>query len=119
MWGWWGVVIQRTGRCDPERVLLTPRRIVDRVGSIGSGMDRQHGCCTYLSGSYIRTMTPRRTTSHRALRVLRERPTNEVLVAPVTRRGRRPRTVAFQWYDGAGELHYEVLSPAQSWPYLN
>lgn len=26
--------------------------------------------------------------------------------------------VALQWMDGAGELHYEVLSVAQSWPYL-
>lgn len=33
-------------------------------------------------------------------------------------RGRRDRVV-LQWRDGAGELHIEVLSPAQSWPYLN
>jgi len=40
-------------------------------------------------------------------------------VAPPKGRGRKPETVAFQWHDGAGELHYEVLSPAQSWPYLS
>ena len=33
-------------------------------------------------------------------------------------RGRRDRTIALQWHDGAGELHVEVLSAAQSWPFL-
>lgn len=32
---------------------------------------------------------------------------------------RKPERVAFQWRDGAGELQIAVLSPAQSWPYLN
>lgn len=63
-------------------------------------------------------MSQRRVIPHRALRVPRLSAADEVLVAPRTRRGRKPRTVAFQWHDGAGELHYEVLSPAQSWPYL-
>lgn len=44
---------------------------------------------------------------------------DELLVAVRgAQRGRRDR-VALQWRDGAGELHIEVLSPAQSWPYLN
>ncbi|MBK6830233.1 MAG: hypothetical protein IPG92_05540 [Flavobacteriales bacterium] len=42
----------------------------------------------------------------------------QLLIKPAARKGRKPDTVAFQWLDGAGELHYEVLSPAQSWPYL-
>jgi hypothetical protein len=43
---------------------------------------------------------------------------DELLIAPRKRHGRRSERVAFQWHDGAGELHYCVLSPAQSWPYL-
>lgn len=44
---------------------------------------------------------------------------DELLVAVrCAKRGKRDR-VALQWHDGAGELHVEVLSPAQSWPYLN
>ncbi|HRD53483.1 MAG TPA: hypothetical protein PKY96_12625 [Flavobacteriales bacterium] len=43
----------------------------------------------------------------------------ELLVAVrCAKRGKR-NCVALQWRDGAGELHIEVLSPAQSWPYLN
>lgn len=34
-------------------------------------------------------------------------------------RKRKADCVALQWHDGAGELHIELLSPAQSWPYLN
>ena len=33
-------------------------------------------------------------------------------------RARRNRTVSFQWYDGAGEMHYHALDPAESGPYL-
>ncbi|MBK6369642.1 MAG: hypothetical protein IPL64_16840 [Flavobacteriales bacterium] len=58
--------------------------------------------------------TDRSRVSTRVKRVL-----GELLVAPPKGRGRKPETVAFQWHDGAGELHYEVLSPAQSWPYLS
>ncbi len=43
---------------------------------------------------------------------------DELVVSTPTTGSRKPTTVAFQWHDGAGELHYEVLSPAQSWPYL-
>lgn len=64
-------------------------------------------------------MTRRMASPHRARRRPRIRVTDEVLVAPRSRRGNTARTVAFQWHDGAGELHYEVLSPAQSWPYLS
>ncbi|HRH37070.1 MAG TPA: hypothetical protein PK760_01920 [Flavobacteriales bacterium] len=31
---------------------------------------------------------------------------------------RKRSTVAFQWQDGAGEVHYSELTEAQSWPYL-
>lgn len=43
---------------------------------------------------------------------------DELLVALREPRKKATR-VALQWRDGAGELHVEVLSPAQSWPYLN
>lgn len=56
------------------------------------------------------TATPPRTRQRRSTRTA-----HELLVRP----RRSSRTVAFQWYDGAGELHYQELSPAQSWPYLN
>jgi len=42
----------------------------------------------------------------------------ELLITPRKRNGRKAERVAFQWHDGAGELHFCVLSPAQSWPYL-
>jgi len=42
----------------------------------------------------------------------------QLLITPKKRSVRKPGRVAFQWHDGAGELHYCVLSPAQSWPYL-
>jgi hypothetical protein len=44
---------------------------------------------------------------------------DELLVAVRCHRKRKPDCVALQWRDGAGELHIELLSPAQSWPYLN
>jgi len=39
-----------------------------------------------------------------------------VLVQVVDKAG-EPRIVAYQWYDGAGELHYEALSLelSQAW----
>ncbi|MBX2973322.1 MAG: hypothetical protein KF797_09480 [Flavobacteriales bacterium] len=43
----------------------------------------------------------------------------ELLVPKRVRRGRKADTIQLQWYDGAGELQYEELSPAQSWPYLS
>lgn len=36
----------------------------------------------------------------------------------VVRPGRRSRTVAIQWHDSVGDLHYQELTPAQSRPYL-
>lgn len=43
----------------------------------------------------------------------------DLLVALRKRRENGARHVELQWLDGAGELHYEVLSAAQSWPYLS
>ncbi|MBL7956231.1 MAG: hypothetical protein JNJ91_14440 [Flavobacteriales bacterium] len=43
----------------------------------------------------------------------------ELLVPKRTARGRKSDVVELQWYDGAGELQYEELSPAQSWPFLS
>lgn len=62
-------------------------------------------------------MPTRRAT---APKVLRLRPTSldTLLIARRTRRGGKARQVAFQWYDGAGELHYYMLTPTQSMPYL-
>jgi len=33
-------------------------------------------------------------------------------------RSRNSRTVSFQWYDGAGEMHYHALDPIESGPFL-
>ncbi|MBK9149395.1 MAG: hypothetical protein IPM12_16440 [Flavobacteriales bacterium] len=44
---------------------------------------------------------------------------DELLTAVRCGKRKKPDCVALQWHDGAGELHIEVLSPAQSWPYLN
>lgn len=43
----------------------------------------------------------------------------EVLVPKRTTKGRKTDTVLLQWHDGAGELQYTELSPAQSWPFLS
>lgn len=62
-------------------------------------------------------MSPQRSKRIRA----RKRPNRlqeQVLIAARGGKGRKADTVALQWLDGAGELHYETLSPAQSWPYL-
>lgn len=48
-----------------------------------------------------------------------KRSPEELLVAVRCHRKRKAECVALQWLDGAGELHVELLSPAQSWPYLN
>lgn len=69
--------------------------------------------------AYIRCiMTTRLNARPRASRKPRRSP-NEVLLALRCRRQDKADRVALQWRDGAGELHVEVLSPAQSWPYLN
>lgn len=44
---------------------------------------------------------------------------DELLVPKRVRPGRKADIIQLQWYDGAGELQYEELSPAQSWPYLS
>ncbi len=49
----------------------------------------------------------------------RQRGLVELLVPKRMPRGRKAKTVQLQWYDGAGELQYAELSPAQSWPYLS
>ncbi len=53
------------------------------------------------------------TGRQRAPRVSRH--AHELVVRP--RRSRH--TVAVQWHDSVGELHYQELTPAQSWPYLH
>ncbi|HRH68651.1 MAG: hypothetical protein JNL43_04865 [Flavobacteriales bacterium] len=63
-------------------------------------------------------MSPRRVLSPRVIRRSATELAEPLLVKPRLSKGREPLTVAFQWYDGAGELHYEILTPAQSWPYL-
>jgi hypothetical protein len=57
------------------------------------------------------------TTRLRKPRTRPRRQPDELLVC-MPARGRRERTIALQWHDGAGELHVEVLSAAQSWPFL-
>lgn len=74
--------------------------------------------CTYAAGAYIRRMSAMRTMN-RKRRSRHAKAMDELLVAVrCAKRGKRD-CVALQWHDGAGELHVEVLSPAQSWPYLN
>jgi len=63
-------------------------------------------------------MASRRVISTHSLRRRSKALADELLITPRKRHGRKAERVAFQWYDGAGELHYCVLSPAQSWPYL-
>lgn len=62
---------------------------------------------------------PLRANKNRFRRKPQARVPDELLVAVRCRSRRKPDCVALQWHDGAGELHFEVLSPAQSWPYLN
>lgn len=57
------------------------------------------------------------TTRLRKQRTRTRRQPEELLVCMPARQ-RQPRTIALQWHDGAGELHIEVLSAAQSWPFL-
>jgi hypothetical protein len=56
-------------------------------------------------------MIPRRKRARRV--------PDELLIAVRCAKHGKLDCVALQWRDGAGELHVEVLSPAQSWPYLN
>jgi hypothetical protein len=73
---------------------------------------------TKRSVPYIRSMSRSQTSVlKRARRALRTE--EDLLVALRKRRENGVRRVELQWLDGAGELHYEVLSPAQSWPYLS
>ncbi len=70
------------------------------------------------SATYIRNVT--RQHEPHSKRVRRDRRAEEdLLVALRKRRESGGRQIELQWLDGAGELHYEVLSPAQSWPYLS
>ncbi|MBK9177417.1 MAG: hypothetical protein IPM46_14000 [Flavobacteriales bacterium] len=62
---------------------------------------------------------PLRNTKSRNHRKPAARMPDELLVAVRCHSRRKPDCVALQWHDGAGELHFEVLSPAQSWPFLN
>lgn len=47
-----------------------------------------------------------------------KRTPDELLVPKRMPRGRKSEVVQLQWHDGAGELQYKELSPAQSWPFL-
>ncbi len=47
-----------------------------------------------------------------------KRRSGEVVVQKRATKGQKPDTVRVQWSDGAGELNYDELSPAQSWPFL-
>ncbi len=67
---------------------------------------------------YLGGMASRRVISPQAHRRRNKARVDELLITPRKRHGRKAERVAFQWHDGAGELHYCVLSPAQSWPYL-
>lgn len=63
-------------------------------------------------------MSTRRPKQHRPHRRSPRALLEQLLIKPAAHKGRKPDTVALQWLDGAGELHYEELSPAQSWPFL-
>ncbi len=67
---------------------------------------------------YIRCVTAQRANRAKPRRQSKRAP-DELLVAVRCKRKRKADCVALQWHDGAGELHIELLSPAQSWPYLN
>ena len=68
-------------------------------------------------GVWIRCVSPKSRPPARR-KSARQVPDELLVAVRGAQRGRRDR-VALQWRDGAGELHFEVLSPAQSWPYLN
>lgn len=68
---------------------------------------------------YIRCMPRIRTTASAPRRKVFDRVPAELLVPKKMARGRKSDVIQLQWYDGAGELQYEELSPAQSWPYLS
>lgn len=72
-----------------------------------------------LAVNYIRCMSRMRATAPTPRRKVFDRVPAELLVPKRTARGRKSDVVELQWYDGAGELQYEELSPAQSWPYLS
>jgi len=60
-----------------------------------------------------------RATASAPRRKVFDRVPAELLVPKKMARGRKSDVIQLQWYDGAGELQYEELSPAQSWPYLS
>jgi hypothetical protein len=68
---------------------------------------------------YIRCMPRIRTIVSAPRRKVFDRVPAELLVPKKMARGRKSDVIQLQWYDGAGELQYEELSPAQSWPYLS
>jgi len=68
--------------------------------------------------AYIRCMA---RTAHHPRTHTTARPTRrsgELVVPKRVPKGRKSDTVQMQWSDGAGELNYDELSPAQSWPFL-
>ena len=67
---------------------------------------------------YIRCMTAARINERLRQRRRSKEAWAELFVPKRVPRGRKPRTMQLQWYDGAGELQYAELTPAQSWPYL-
>ena len=70
-----------------------------------------------LRGCYLECMPTRRVVATKSLRP-KPNTLEQLLIARRPRKGGKARQVAFQWYYGAGELHYYVLTPAQSTPYF-
>lgn len=75
------------------------------------------GSCKNAVRAYIRSVGSKAQPIQKGKRA--RRLPDELLVAVRCAKRGKANCVALQWRDGAGELHIEVLSPAQSWPYLN
>ena len=71
-----------------------------------------------MDAYYFGAMPTRRTPAVKAP-CLRPALLVQLQIAVRKPRARKAEQVAFQWHDGAGELHYEVFSPEQSQPFLD
>ena len=70
-----------------------------------------------IRAAYIRCMA-RMTTHPRNATGRPARRSAEMVVPKRVPKGRKSDTIQVQWSDGAGELNYDELTPAQSWPFL-